>query len=51
MDPRQHPEKLIPKVIYNIINNKKIPYIWRWFKNSREWIYVRGPLRSIDKSF
>ena len=23
--PKQHPEKLIPKVIYNILNNKEIP--------------------------
>ena len=23
--PKQHPEKLIPKLIYNILNNKKLP--------------------------
>ena len=23
--PRQHPEKLIPKIIYNLINNKNVP--------------------------
>ena len=23
--PRQHPEKLIPKLIYNILNNKPLP--------------------------
>ena len=37
--PRQHPEKLIPKIIYNIINNKPLP-IYGKGKNSREWIYV-----------
>ena len=37
--PRQHPEKLIPKLIYNIINDKNLP-IYGKGKNSREWIYV-----------
>ena len=37
--PRQHPEKLIPKLIYNILNNKKLP-IYGKGKNSREWIFV-----------
>ena len=37
--PKQHPEKLIPKVIYNIINNIDLP-IYGDGKNSREWIYV-----------
>jgi dTDP-glucose 4,6-dehydratase len=37
--PKQHPEKLIPKLIYNIINNKPLP-IYGNGKNSREWIYV-----------
>ena len=37
--PRQHPEKLIPKLIYNIIHNKPLP-IYGKGKNSREWIYV-----------
>ena len=38
--PKQHPEKLIPKIIYNIINNHDIP-IYGDGKNSREWIYVK----------
>ena len=38
--PNQHPEKLIPKLIYNIINNHDIP-IYGDGKNSREWIYVK----------
>ena len=37
--PRQHPEKLIPKLIYNILNNIDLP-IYGKGKNSREWINV-----------
>ena len=37
--PKQHPEKLIPKIIYNIVNDKDLP-IYGDGKNSREWIYV-----------
>ena len=38
--PKQHPEKLIPKLIYNVLNNKALP-IYGNGKNSREWIYVK----------
>ena len=38
--PKQHPEKLIPKLIYNIMNNKPLP-IYGKGTNSREWIYVK----------
>jgi len=37
--PRQHPEKLIPKLIYNLIMKKNLP-IYGDGNNSREWIYV-----------
>ena len=37
--PNQHPEKLIPKMIYNIINNKDLP-VYGKGTNSREWIFV-----------
>tara|TARA_Y100001980_G_C14538738_1_gene315995 strand:- start:677 stop:1705 length:1029 start_codon:yes stop_codon:yes gene_type:complete len=37
--PKQHPEKLIPKLIYNIINNLPLPLYGKG-KNSREWIFV-----------
>ena len=37
--PNQFPEKLIPKLIYNIINNKPLP-LYAKGKNSREWIHV-----------
>ena len=37
--PYQFPEKLIPKIISNIFNNKELP-IYSKGKNSREWIHV-----------
>jgi len=37
--PNQFPEKLIPKLIFNIINNKSLP-IYAKGKNSREWMHV-----------
>ena len=37
--PYQFPEKLIPKVIMNIFNNKELP-IYSKGENSREWIHV-----------
>ena len=37
--PYQFPEKLIPKVISNIFNNKELP-IYAKGENSREWIHV-----------
>jgi|TARA_B110000037_G_scaffold136241_1_gene154288 dTDP-glucose 4,6-dehydratase len=44
--PKQHPEKLIPKLIYNIINNKNLP-IYGNGKNSREWIYVKDHCEAL----
>ena len=43
--PKQHPEKLIPKLIYNIINNRALP-VYGKGKNSREWIYVKDYSRT-----
>ena len=37
--PYQFPEKIIPKMILNIINNKELP-IYAKGQNSREWIHV-----------
>ncbi len=37
--PYQFPEKLIPKMISNILNNKELP-IYAKGQNSREWIHV-----------
>ena len=48
--PKQHPEKLIPKLIYNIINNKNLP-IYGKGKNSREWIYVGDHCDALLKIF
>ncbi len=38
--PGQFPEKLIPTLIFNILNNRSLP-IYGKGKNSREWIYVK----------
>jgi dTDP-glucose 4,6-dehydratase len=48
--PKQHPEKLIPKLIYNILNNKNLP-IYGKGKNSREWIYVMDHCEALFKIF
>ena len=48
--PKQHPEKLIPKLIYNIINNRPLP-IYGKGKNSREWIYVKDHCEALVKVF
>jgi dTDP-glucose 4,6-dehydratase len=46
--PKQHPEKLIPKLIYNILNNKPLP-IYGKGSNSREWIYVMDHCEALLK--
>ncbi len=48
--PKQHPEKLIPKLIYNIIKNKNLP-IYGKGTNSREWIYVMDHCEALFKVF
>ena len=48
--PKQHPEKLIPKLIYNILNNKSLP-IYGDGKNSREWIFVKDHCEALLKVF
>ena len=44
--PGQFPEKLIPTLIFNIINNKPLP-IYGKGVNSREWIYVEDHCRGL----
>jgi dTDP-glucose 4,6-dehydratase len=44
--PRQDSEKLIPKVIQNVLNNKKIP-VYGDGLNIRDWIYVRDHCNAI----
>ena len=48
--PKQHPEKLIPKLIYNILNNKPLP-IYGKGTNSREWIFVKDHCEALLKVF
>ena len=48
--PKQHPEKLIPKLIFNILNNKPLP-IYGKGKNSREWIYVKDHCEALLKVY
>jgi len=48
--PKQHPEKLIPKLIYNMFSNKPLP-IYGKGTNSREWIYVKDHCEALIKVF
>ena len=48
--PNQFPEKLIPKLIYNIIKNKPLP-IYGKGENSREWIHVQDHCEALLKIF
>ena len=44
--PNQFPEKLIPKLIFNIMNNKPLPIYGRG-KNSREWMHVQDHCEAL----
>ena len=44
--PNQFPEKLIPKLIFNIINNRPLP-IYAKGKNSREWMHVQDHCEAL----
>ena len=44
--PYQFPEKLIPKIISNIFNNKELP-VYAKGLNSREWIHVEDHCRAL----
>ena len=48
--PKQHPEKLIPKIIDNCLNLKSIP-IYGDGKNIRDWLYVLDHCKAIDLIF
>ncbi len=48
--PNQLPEKFIPKVIFNILNNKPIPLYGKG-RNVREWIYVKDNCEALLKIF
>ena len=44
--PYQHKEKLIPKIIKNLLKNKKIP-LYGNGKNMRDWIYVKDHVKIL----
>ena len=44
--PGQFPEKLIPTLIFNILNNQPLP-IYGKGKNSREWIFVEDHCKGL----
>ena len=44
--PHQHPEKLIPKIIINALNNKEIP-IYGSGNQERDWLYVEDHVEAI----
>jgi len=48
--PNQFPEKLIPKLIFNIMNKKDLP-IYGKGKNSREWLHVQDHCEALLKIF
>ena len=45
--PRQHSEKLIPLVISNAVQNKKIP-VYGTGENIRNWIYVKDHCEALE---
>jgi dTDP-glucose 4,6-dehydratase len=45
--PYQHPEKLIPLFVTNLIDGKKVP-VYGTGKNIRDWIHVNDHCRAID---
>ena len=48
--PFHFPEKLIPLIINNIINNKPLP-VYGSGENIRDWLYVEDHARAIDAIF
>ena len=45
--PYQHPEKFIPRIITNLIDDKKIP-VYGQGANLRDWLYVTDHCRAIE---
>ena len=48
--PNHFPEKLIPLMIYNIINGKPLP-VYGKGENIRDWLYVEDHASAIDTIF
>ena len=44
--PKQNPEKLIPKLIFNLIRGNTLPLYGKG-ENSREWIYVKDHCEAL----
>jgi len=45
--PYQHPEKLIPLFVTNILEGKKVP-LFKSSQNKREWIHVLDHCKAVD---
>ena len=45
--PYQHPEKLIPLFITNLLENRKVP-LYGTGRNVRDWIYVLDHCKAVD---
>ena len=48
--PNQFPEKFIPKITFNLLNNKSIP-VYGTGNNLREWIYVKDNCEALYRIF
>ena len=48
--PNQFPEKFIPKLIYNLLNNKALT-VYAKGQNIREWIYVEDHCEALIKIY
>ncbi len=48
--PYQFPEKLIPKMLLNIFNNKELP-VYAKGNNSREWIHVEDHCEALFRLY
>jgi len=48
--PNQFPEKFVPKIIFNILNNRSLP-LYGNGKNVREWIFVKDNCEALLKIF
>lgn len=48
--PRQHPEKLIPRMITNALNTEKLP-VYGQGQQRREWIHVEDHARGVMDAF
>jgi len=45
--PYQHPEKMIPRMITNLLDNKKVP-VYGKGENFRDWLFVTDHCTAID---